>query len=71
MTRADDTKNIYGAWWCCCYHMNAITKENLPLPIFVHHDDIQFGLKQMDRGIVFLNGINVWHQGFELVFSWC
>lgn len=68
MTRADNAQKAYGAWWCCCYHMNAITLENLPLPIFVHHDDIQFGLKQMDRGIVFLNGINVWHQGFELVF---
>ncbi len=59
---------LYGAWWCCCYHMNVIKKENLPLPIFVHHDDIQFGMKQTERGIVFLNGICVWHQGFELVF---
>ncbi|WP_034445846.1 glycosyltransferase [Butyrivibrio sp. AE2032] len=60
--------DLYGAWWCCCYNMDAITKENIPLPIFVHHDDIQFGLKQRDRGIVFLNGVCVWHQGFELVF---
>ena len=60
--------DMYGAWWCCCYHMNAITKENLPLPIFVHHDDIQFGMRQTERGIVFLNGISVWHQGFEKVF---
>ena len=34
----------------------------------VHHDDIQFGMGQTDRGIVFLNGIGVWHQGFETVF---
>lgn len=59
---------LYGAWWCCCYSMDAIKKENLPLPIFVHHDDIQFGLREVKRGIVFLNGIGVWHQGFELVF---
>ncbi|WP_026654840.1 glycosyltransferase [Butyrivibrio sp. AE3003] len=68
MTAASYDEKIYGAWWCCCYHMNAVTEENLPLPIFVHHDDIQFGLKQRGRGIVFLNGICVWHQGFELVF---
>ena len=68
MTAASCDEKIYGAWWCCCYHMNAVTEENLPLPIFVHHDDIQFGLKQRGRGIVFLNGICVWHQGFELLF---
>ena len=68
MTGTEDEHSLYGAWWCCCYHMDAITRENLPLPLFVHHDDIQFGMKQVDRGIVFLNGVCVWHQGFELVF---
>ncbi len=68
MTGTSDEKKMYGAWWCCCYNMDAITVENIPLPLFVHHDDIQFGMKQRDRGIVFLNGICVWHQGFELVF---
>ena len=68
MTGTDREHDLYGAWWCCCYHMDAITKKNLPLPIFVHHDDIQFGFKQVKRGIVFLNGICVWHQGFETSF---
>ena len=68
VTGTEREHNMYGAWWCCCYHMNAITTENLPLPIFVHHDDIQFGMRQTERGIVFLNGISVWHQGFEKVF---
>ncbi len=68
MEEPDREHDLYGAWWCCCYHMDAITRENLPLPLFVHHDDIQFGLSQMKRGIVFLNGICVWHQGFELSF---
>ncbi|MCR5772848.1 MAG: glycosyltransferase [Butyrivibrio sp.] len=68
MTGTGSEHDMYGAWWCCCYNMDAINKENMPLPIFVHHDDIQFGMKQVDRGIVFLNGICVWHQGFELVY---
>ena len=68
MTTTENEKNMYGAWWCCCYNMDAITKENLPLPVFVHHDDIQFGMGQRERGIVFLNGIGVWHQGFETAF---
>ena len=68
MTGTEKEHQLYGAWWCCCYSMNAITSENLPLPIFVHHDDIQFGMGQTERGIVFLNGIGVWHQGFETSF---
>ncbi len=68
MTGTGKEHEMYGAWWCCCYHMSAVTRENLPLPIFVHHDDIQFGMRQTGRGIVFLNGISVWHQGFETVF---
>ena len=68
VTSTEKEHQLYGAWWCCCYHMNAVTEENIPLPIFVHHDDIQFGMRQTDRGIVFLNGISVWHQGFETSF---
>ncbi|MBQ7613788.1 MAG: glycosyltransferase [Butyrivibrio sp.] len=68
VTGTEMEKILYGAWWCCCYSMDVVTKDNLPLPIFVHHDDIQFGLRQLKNGIVFLNGVNVWHQGFEMVF---
>lgn len=70
MTGTDHEFDRYGAWWCCCYPMEVITKDNLPLPLFVHHDDIQFGMKlARTNGVVFLNGINVWHQGFELAFT--
>ena len=70
MTTTVNEHDRYGAWWCCCYPMEVICKENLPLPLFVHHDDIQFGMKLAPKnGVVFLNGVNVWHQGFELSFT--
>lgn len=70
MIGTEHERDRYGAWWCCCYPMEVITRDNLPLPLFVHHDDIQFGMKLAERnGVVFLNGINVWHQGFELAFT--
>ena len=70
MIGTEHERDRYGAWWCCCYPMEVITEENLPLPLFVHHDDIQFGMKlAKSNGVVFLNGINVWHQGFELAFT--
>ena len=43
--------------------------DNLPIPLFLHHDDIEFGIRNQKAGIVFLNGFGVWHKGFELTFT--
>ncbi len=58
----------YSGWWCCCYSLQTVREDNLPLPLFIHHDDIEFGLRNRNKGIVFLNGIGVWHRGPELQF---
>lgn len=58
-------KTLYSGWWCCCYSLNVIREDNLPIPLFLHHDDIEFGLRNQKNGIVFLNGISVWHRYFE------
>lgn len=59
----------YSGWWCCCYSMETVRRDNLPIPLFIHHDDIEYGLRNQKNGIVFLNGISVWHRGFELTFT--
>lgn len=56
----------YCGWWCCCYSLNLVRADNLPLPLFLHHDDIEFGLRCRKAGIVFLNGVSVWHRNFAL-----
>ena len=56
----------YSGWWCCCYPLTTITKNNLPLPLFIHMDDIEYGIRNKDKGIIYINGIDVWHRGFEL-----
>lgn len=58
----------YSGWWCCCYSLNTVREDNLPIPLFIHHDDIEFGLRNRKRGVVFLNGVGVWHRGSELTF---
>lgn len=58
----------YSGWWCCCYSLNVVKADNLPIPLFFHHDDIEFGLRNKENGIVFLNGIGVWHRGAEVSF---
>lgn len=58
-------KKLYSGWWCCCYSLNVVRDDNLPIPLFLHHDDIEYGLRNKNNGIVFLNGICVWHRYFE------
>lgn len=54
----------YFAWWYCVIPLSVITEDNLPLPIFMRLDDIEYGLRNMKQGIT-LNGISIWHQPFE------
>lgn len=61
-------KELYSGWWLCCYSLNTVRSDNLPLPIFIHGDDVEFGHRCRSAGIVFLNGISVWHRGFETSF---
>ena len=62
-------QRLYSGWWCCCYSLEVIRDDNLPIPLFLHHDDIEFGIRNRENGIVFLNGVGVWHKGFELAFT--
>lgn len=68
LTCADMEKSLYSGWWCCTYSMKIITKENLPMPLFIHFDDILFCRQHSEGRIALIPGIGVWHQGFELRF---
>lgn len=59
----------YSGWWCCCYSLEVVNGSNLPLPLFLHHDDIEYGIRNRKNGIVFLNGVGAWHRGPELTFT--
>ncbi len=50
----------YAAWWYCCMPMSTIFWDNLPIPIFVHEDDVEYSLRNA-KDIITLNGICVWH----------
>ncbi len=54
----------YNAWWYCCFPMDVVTSENLPLPLFIRADDVEYGLRNMRR-LILMNGICVWHEAFE------
>lgn len=60
-------KNIsenYNGWWYCCISFDERLSTNLPLPVFIHGDDIEYNIRHVNK-VMHLNGINVWHDTFE------
>ena len=58
----------YAGWWFCCIPMTAIQRVGLPLPLFVHFDDVEYGLRT-GRSFITLNGVCVWHESFDNRYS--
>lgn len=63
-----EVENSYCAWWYCCMPITAFDKDDLPLPIFIRGDDIDFGVRHKAK-IITLNGIFVWHNDFKYKFT--
>ena len=59
----EDTVNHFG-WWYCCMPIAVVQPDNLPLPIFIKRDDIEYGLRN-GRHFININGLCVWHEAFE------
>jgi len=58
----------FNAWWYCCTPMSVVREDNLPLPIFIRGDDLEYGLRNM-KHLMLMNGICVWHEPFENKYS--
>ena len=50
----------YNAWFFACYPAELISEKSLPLPLFLHGDDIEYSLRN-HLEIIRMNGICVWH----------
>ena len=55
------SKSNYVGWWYACIPKAIINKNNLPMPYFIHFDDVEYGLRNLDNKEIFLNGICIWH----------
>ena len=69
LTETGHEHERYAGWWFCCYSMNTVRDDNMPIPLFLHHDDIEFGMRNLKQGIVFLNGVGVWHRSADVGFT--
>lgn len=58
----------FNAWWYCAIPIDIVTDDNLPLPIFIRGDDVEYGLRNM-KHLILMNGICVWHEPFEKKYS--
>ena len=63
-----EEKCEFNAWWYCTVPMTIVREDNLPVPIFIRGDDVEFGLRNM-KHLILLNGICVWHLPFEYKYS--
>ena len=59
----EDDPIEYSGWWYSCIPVSTIKKIGLPLPLFVHRDDVEYGLR-MERRFITLNGIGIWHEPY-------
>ena len=50
----------YNAWFFSCIPSGFVTETNLPMPFFIHGDDIEYGLR-FQKKILTMNGICIWH----------
>ncbi len=55
----------YQGWWYCCIPAAVIRRRKLPLPFFIHYDDIEYSLRNGNHELMLLNGICVWHPQFQ------
>jgi len=53
----------YSGWWFACFPIE-FAKKNLPLPFFLHCDDVEYGLRCGKKPLL-MNGVQVWHETYE------
>lgn len=58
----------YHAWVYCCIPCQAISLQDLPLPLFVRGDDMEYGMRHRN-GIISMNGLGLWHAPVEGRYS--
>lgn len=61
-------KNRFAGWWFCGIPLAPGIEEDLPFPMFVGGDDIEYSLRRAE-GFLELNGICVWHEPFDAKYN--
>lgn len=56
----------FNGWWLFGGHVDGFRKFGMPLPCFVHLDDVEYGVRLTMRGghVLSIPGIAVWHEPY-------
>ena len=55
----EEEKIEYQGWWYSCIPLQEIDEDNLPLPIFIHRDDVEYGIRTGQERFLFLLRISL------------
>lgn len=58
----------FNAWWFCAFPAEIVREDNLPMPLFIRGDDVEYGLRNL-KHLILMNGICVWHEPFEYKYA--
>ncbi len=59
-----ENKVDYAGWGYLCIPVSMIRANNLPLPLFVKWDDVEYAIRNK-MGFLTLNGVGFWHPSYE------
>lgn len=58
----------YSSWWYTCLPIAAVWDYGLPFPFFIKADDEEYGIRT-GGNVLFLSGIDVWHDSFDAKYN--
>jgi galactofuranosylgalactofuranosylrhamnosyl-N-acetylglucosaminyl-diphospho-decaprenol beta-1,5/1,6-galactofuranosyltransferase len=58
----------YSSWWYTCLPIAAVWDYGLPFPLFIKADDEEYGIRT-GGNVLFLSGIDVWHDSFDAKYN--
>lgn len=66
-----DLHGDFCGWWSAAFSRAALEKGALPLPFFLHYDDVAYGVRLKQQGFApqLWPGLAVWHEPFYLKTS--
>lgn len=61
----DEHQKVNAPWYYCCFPVKKEkTINELPVPIFIRGDDVEWGWRNFGNVIISTNGICIWHAPF-------
>jgi galactofuranosylgalactofuranosylrhamnosyl-N-acetylglucosaminyl-diphospho-decaprenol beta-1,5/1,6-galactofuranosyltransferase len=63
---ASVARSDFSGWWFAIFPAECFRTHGLPLPLFIHVDDVEYGVRLTESHVatVVLPGVGVWHQPF-------